>query len=63
MTASAWVLTDDFRKLAEDAKAKAEGKEALCRDVLLSVSETFEVMARVNDAFERTIHPKFQPGA
>lgn len=46
---------DDFRRLAENAKARAEGKDEICRGVLMSVGDAYALMARVQEDFDRPI--------
>ena len=46
---------DDYRRLAENAKARAEGKDEICRGVLMSVSDAYDIMARVQEDFDRLV--------
>jgi hypothetical protein len=43
---------DEFRRLADNAKARAKGRDEACRDVLLSVSEAYAAMARVREQLD-----------
>lgn len=43
---------DEFRRLADNAKTRAKGRDEACRDVLLSVSEAYTAMARVREQLD-----------
>jgi len=49
--------SDEFRRLADNAKSRAQvrDRDEICRSVLMSVSDAYAVMARVQDEFDRAM--------